>query len=94
MPDQTDVFFDNSPAFKLGAGVNPVAKYEGKQVLDSGWAWGQQYLDGGVAIADAPLGEGKVVLFGPEVVFRAQPAGTFKFLFNAVYYGSAKPTMP
>ena len=92
MPDHTDVFFDNSPAFKLGPGaVNAVAKYEGKEVLDSGWAWGQQYLDGGVAIADAPLGEGKVVLFGPEVVFRGQPHGTFKFLFNAVYYGSAKP---
>jgi len=92
MPDQVDIFFDNSPAFKLGAGaVTPVAKYEGKDVLDSGWAWGQQYLDGGVAIADAPLGEGKVVLFGPEVVFRAQPHGTFKFLFNAIYYGSAKP---
>jgi len=92
MPDQVDIFFDNSPAFKLGTGaVTPVAKYEGKEVLDSGWAWGQQYLDGGVAIADAPLGEGKVVLFGPEVVFRAQPHGTFKFLFNAIYYGSAKP---
>ena len=93
MPDQVDVFFDNSPAFKLGGStVTPVAKYEGKEVLDSGWAWGQQYLDGGVAIADAKVGEGKVVLLGPEVAFRAQPHGTFKFLFNAIYYGSAKAT--
>jgi hypothetical protein len=92
MGDQADVFFDNSPVFKLGASaaVTPVARYAGKDVLDSGWAWGQQYLDGGVAIADAKVGEGKVILLGPEVVFRAQPHGTFKFLFNAIYYGSAK----
>jgi hypothetical protein len=24
-------------------------------------------------------------LFGPEITFRAQPHGTFKFLFNGLY---------
>jgi hypothetical protein len=93
MPEQTDVFFDNSPVFKLGEGVTPVVRYSGKDVLDSGWAWGQKYLDGGVAIADGNVGEGKVVLLGPEVAFRGQSHGTFKFLFNALYYGSAKPAV-
>ena len=60
------------------------------QALDSGWAWGQQYLDGGTAVAEATVGEGKVVLLGPEVTFRGQPHGTFKLLFNGLYYGSAK----
>jgi hypothetical protein len=91
MPKELDVFFDNSPAFKVSAGPASVAKFEGKDVLDSGWAWGQQALDGTTAIVDAPEGEGRIVLFGPEVAFRAQPHGTFKFLFNAIYYGSAKP---
>jgi len=90
MPKELDVFFDNSPAFRISRGAAPVAKFEGKEVLDSGWAWGQQYLDGSTAIVDAPVGEGRVVLFGPEVAFRAQPHGTFKFLFNAICYGSAK----
>ncbi len=91
MSEQTDVFFDNSPVFRLGgATVTPVVKYEGAEPLDSGWAWGQKYLDGGVAIADAKVGEGEVVLLGPEVVFRGQPHGTFKFLFNAIYLNSAK----
>jgi hypothetical protein len=86
-----DVFYDNSPAFKVGAGGgSTVARFGGKDVLDSGWAWGQQYLDGSTAIIDAPMGEGRVVLLGPEVAFRAQPHGTFKFLFNAIYYGGAK----
>jgi len=37
-----------------------------------------------------------VLLFGPEITFRAQSHGTFKFLFNAIYYGkaAASPRMP
>ncbi len=95
MPKQVDVFFDSSPVFRIGSGShvpNRVSWFDGKEVLDSGWAWGQQYLDGGVAMAEASVGEGKVVLLGPEVAFRAQPHGTFKLLFNGLYYGSAKTT--
>jgi hypothetical protein len=32
-----------------------------------------------------------VLLFGPEITFRAQAHGTFKFLFNAIYYGASVP---
>jgi hypothetical protein len=88
------VFFDNSPVFKLGpnaaaAGVNAIAWFDSKTPLRSGWAWGQQYLDGGVAAIDATVGKGHVLLFGPEMLQRAQPHGTFKFLFNAIYASSA-----
>ncbi len=38
-------------------------------------------------IIDAPLGRGRLVLFGPEIAWRAQPHGTFKFLFNGIYAG-------
>jgi hypothetical protein len=44
-----------------------------------------------VAVVDAPLGRGRVLLFGPEVNFRAQSHGTFKFLFNGIFYGKAVP---
>jgi hypothetical protein len=94
-----DVFFDNDPVYKLSPeaaskGISPVAWFAGTEPLRSGWAWGQQYLDGGVAIAEASIGEGKLFLLGPEVTFRAQPHGTFKFLFNGIYYGTAKPVPP
>ena len=96
MGKTAEVLFDNSPTFKLAPDAqakktSAVAWYAGPEVLDSGWAWGQQYLNGGTAIAEASVGEGKVVLLGPEVAFRAQPHGTFKLLFNGLYYGSAKP---
>jgi hypothetical protein len=89
-----DVFFDNSPAFKLApgaSGVKRVAWFAGASPLRSGWAWGQRYLEGGVAVVDAQLGRGRVLLFGPEITFRAQSHGTFKFLFNGIYYARAVP---
>jgi hypothetical protein len=70
-------------------GVKAIAWFDSPTPLRSGWAWGQSYLDDGVAAAEAPLGKGHVYLFGPEVTFRGQPHGTFKLLFNAIYAGSA-----
>lgn len=97
MESKADVFFDNSPVFRLKPeaslqNVKPVAWFDSKESLRSGWAWGQHYLEGGVAVAEAKVGEGKVFFFGPEVIFRAQPHGTFKLFFNALYYGTAEST--
>ena len=90
-----DVFFDESPAFRLtdeaaSAGIRSVAWF-GAEPLRSGWAWGEEVLEGAAAVVDAPVGAGRLVLFGPDVTFRAQSHGTFKFLFNGIYYGSAVP---
>ncbi|HEX8670538.1 MAG TPA: M14 metallopeptidase family protein [Longimicrobium sp.] len=90
LDERVDVMFDDSPVFRLGSdaaarGVRPVAWYEGKTPLRSGWAWGQDKLDGGVAAAEAAVGKGTLYLFGPEITFRAQPHGTFKLLFNTLY---------
>jgi hypothetical protein len=41
-------------------------------------------LKGGVAAAEVTLGKGRIYLFGPEILQRAQPHGTFKLLFNAL----------
>ncbi|HVO99078.1 MAG TPA: M14 metallopeptidase family protein [Bryobacteraceae bacterium] len=92
MPKTVEVFFDNSPVFDVGAGVKPVASFAGKQTLDSGWAWGQDLLDGSTAVAEAKVGEGKVLIMGPEVTFRGEPHATFKLLFNGVLYGNSQAT--
>jgi len=91
-----DVFFDNSPVFTLAPdaalkGVRPIAWFDTAQPLRSGWAFGQGYLEGGVEAIDATLGKGKLLLFAPEITFRGQPHGTFKFLFNSILLGSARP---
>jgi hypothetical protein len=87
-----DVFFDNSPVFRLSPdasmkGVRPVMWFDTRTPLRSGWAWGQNYLDGGVTAVEANVGRGRLYLYGPEITFRAQPHGTFKFLFNGIYGG-------
>jgi hypothetical protein len=65
--------------------VQKIAWFDSATPLRSGWAWGQEHLSGGVAIAEAKVGSGRLVLFGPQILFRAQPHGTFKFLFNGIY---------
>lgn len=95
MPVAVDVFFDNSPVFKLAPDAalrqtSAVAWFASPKPLDSGWAWGQQYLKGGTAVAEAEIGRGKVFALGPEVTFRGQSQATFKLLFNGVYYGSTR----
>jgi hypothetical protein len=90
MSERTIVMFDESPAFRVDQAadvsgkVRPVAWFATASPLRSGWAWGQTFLEGGVAVATASHGKGKVFLFGPEVAYRAQPHGTFKLLFNAI----------
>jgi hypothetical protein len=95
MGDEADVMFTSSPTFRLPAeaetkGLRRVAWFDTKTPLRSGWAWGQEHLEGGVAIVEADVGKGKLVLFGPEILFRAQPHGTFKFLFNGIVRAGMK----
>ncbi|MGH9480838.1 MAG: M14 family metallopeptidase [Terriglobales bacterium] len=96
MPETADVDFDHSPVFRivpnLDAHAASVAWFNGPTTLVSGWAWGQAYLNGGSAIVSGKIGQGTVYAIGPEITFRAQPQGTFKFLFNGVYAGSATET--
>jgi hypothetical protein len=97
LPEKLDVYFNRSPVFQLKpelvfSKVKPVAWFDTDKPLRSGWAWGQYYLKGGIAVVEAEVGKGKLFLFGPEITFRAQPHGTFKFLFNGIFYSTATST--
>lgn len=92
---ETDVFFNRSPVFRLlpefnGDSIKSVAIFEAEKSLRSGWAMGQHYLKNGIAVLTAEVGQGKLFMFGPDITFRAQPHGTFKFLFNGIYLGGAE----
>ncbi|HYV35310.1 MAG TPA: M14 metallopeptidase family protein [Gemmataceae bacterium] len=94
MEEYVDVMFGNSPTFKMGAGADKAGMsklgwFDSKTPLRSGWAWGQQYLDGGVAMIDARVGKGRLAMFGPSILFRAQPHGSFKLLFNGIMQAGA-----
>ena len=94
MKERIDIFFDNSPVFRFKPdaekmGITPVAWFDSDKPLRSGWAWGQDRLYGGTVMAEAPVGKGKLYLFGPEILFRAQSHGTFKLFFNGLYLSAA-----
>lgn len=88
MNSEADVFVSSSPVFKLNPAaiakgeVTPIAWYASAKPLRSGWAWGQEYLQDGIAAFSAKVGKGNLYVFGPEITFRSQTHGTFKFLFN------------
>ncbi|HQR94185.1 MAG: peptidase [Bacteroidetes bacterium 24-39-8] len=91
MGQQADVYFSASPVFKIQADaisngeVTPLAWYASDKTLRSGWAFGQSYLQDGVAGFSAKVGKGKLFVFGPEITFRGQTHGTYKMLFNQLF---------
>lgn len=93
LPEEVDMFFNRSPTFVTAAGsgsARPVSWFQGRSLLRSGWAVGQEQLAGTISVADVDVGRGKLFVMGSEVVQRAQAYGTFKLLFNAVHYGGAE----
>ena len=91
MTPQADVYFSASPVFKLSAEaiahgeLIPLAWYASDKTLRSGWAFGQTYLQDGIAAFQAKVGKGNLYVFGPEVTFRGQTHNTFKMVFNQLY---------
>jgi hypothetical protein len=91
MTKTADVYFSSSPVFKLSPDaiaqkvVTPLAWYPTASTLRSGWAFGQAYLQDGVAAFEANVGKGKLFVYGPEITFRAQTHSTYKMLFNQLY---------
>jgi hypothetical protein len=61
-----------------------VARFPDESLLISGWLIGGEKVRGKAAVLDIPVGSGKVVLFGFNVVNRGQSLSTFKLLLNSL----------
>ena len=79
------VFFKSGPAFEARSGKR-VATYPNFNPLMSGWIEGEKRIRQKGALWDVKLGKGRLILFGFKPQHRAQSHGTFKLLFNAIYY--------
>jgi GNAT superfamily N-acetyltransferase len=88
MPDTAGVYFTNSTTFDVPAGtpVQVIARYPDRpeDILLSGYLQGGQAIAGKAAAVAAPLGRGRVVMFGFRPQYRGQSVGTFRMLFNAL----------
>ncbi len=86
--------FRRSPSLRVSAGsfqdkITVAARYHEENILQSGWLIGEQYLSNKPAVLEFKIEKGKVIVLAFPAQHRAQTHGTFKFLFNAIYYGSA-----
>ena len=93
MPRESAVFFQQNAAFEVSGNAKPVGTYPMVNPLMSGWILGEEKLHGKTAVADVPVGRGRVILLSIRPQFRAQVRGTYKLLFNSIYYGPATITM-
>ncbi|HUA59200.1 MAG TPA: M14 family metallopeptidase, partial [Verrucomicrobiae bacterium] len=81
VPAEIAIWSEQSPAWDTQLPV--VARYPESGVLASGWLVGQKTIAGKAALIDAPMGSGRVILFGMRPQYRAQSYLTFKLFFNA-----------
>jgi hypothetical protein len=96
MRDRANFMFQGNRLFRLeagaeAAGIRPIVTVDSATPLVSGWAWGQDKMQGGVAGFQAPLGQGQLFMFTPRITFRSQPHGTFPLLFNSILLGASQP---
>ncbi len=95
MPEEAPGLFYGSTAYEILPSFGEkqsvaVVRYPGENPLMSGYLMGGKYLQKKTAVVDVPFGKGKVILLGFGVQNRAQPHGTFKLLFNSLYYGASQ----
>jgi hypothetical protein len=85
LPTMLPGYFINSSAFSTtDSNIRVVARYAKENVLQSGWLLGEDKLRGQIALAEAPVGKGKIVLFAFRPQHRGQTWATLPLLWNAV----------
>jgi len=96
MPEQADVMTSSSPVFAPTEGFtgSVIGKYAvDASPLRSGYLKGPQYMQGYASALDVTLGAGHVVLIAFQPQWRGQPTGTFRTVFNALFFArdAARP---
>nr|MDQ6926342.1 hypothetical protein [Candidatus Eremiobacteraeota bacterium] len=93
MPDTAGVYFTNSTTLDVSRvpGAHVALRYPARadDILMSGFLTGGARIAGQTALADVPLGRGRVMLFGFRPLYRGQSIGTFRLLFNAILGATA-----
>ena len=92
MPTDADAMFVNNGGYlpsTADTGATVIAWYPDTDILRSGFMTGADRLGGTGAVLEVPNGDGRVILHTFRVQHRGQTWGTFKLLFNSIFYGPA-----
>ena len=86
LPVRSAAWVDGGSDFRPreGSGVRVVARFPASPIVLSGWVHGESWLAGAGALAEVPLGSGRVILFGFQPQFRGQARATVPLLFNSL----------
>jgi len=97
MLKDTDAYFISSSAFEATntprpvfdapqtpLSVHVVARYAKENLLRSGWLRGEDKIKEKIALAEIPMGKGRIVLFAFRPQHRGQTWGTLPFIWNAI----------
>ena len=92
MPERADVTVQNPPSFLPLDGFEGtvLAKYpKDESPLRSGFltSGAEKYLEGFAAALDVRRGNGHVVLLAFNPNWRGQPTGSFRMIFNSLFFG-------
>ncbi len=85
LPEEVPIFYNEEPVFDWKEG-NAILKFPDFSPLLSGIIKGESLIKGKSPLLEVPYGKGKIVMFGFDVIHRAQAHGTFRLLFNAIIY--------
>ncbi len=98
MPEEGVAFFSRGQVFEMlpdsllndemvkDMSPEVIAEYPDESLLVSGWMLGDELIRGKASAMNFRIDKGNVVLFGFNVHNRSQAYGTFKLLFNAIFY--------
>ena len=94
MPPEADAIFVSNGAYvpssrAADAATTTVVRYPDGPLLRSGWLIGEERLRGSGAVFEVREGQGRIILHTFRVQHRGQTWGTFKLLFNTIFYGAA-----
>lgn len=92
MGEKFGAYFVQSPTFEVtGSDAKILAAYPtDKDPLMSGWLMGPEYIEGKANLVEYPYGKGRAILIGMRAQQRGQTHGTFKLLFNSIFYATVK----
>ena len=92
LPEKLAVMNRRGPAFvpKAITGVGPemVGRYPDYDPRLSGFLLGPEHIQGKGSVAVQSMGSGRTILFSMTPQFRAMMHGTYKLMFNAIFWAA------
>jgi hypothetical protein len=90
MEETAAIFFRDTPTFEtflpktaLESRYTPLVFGE-RDLLLSGWLEGEAQLARKSLLVDYRKGKGRIILIGPDVIYRTHSEGTYKIMFNSL----------